>query len=561
MPSGLAYVWVAGILAVLTSAPALITRGLIGDDWTSYYVFWTEGPREFVHWMFEVAHVGYSIPMLLFSYVGEDKPNVVARIVGLTCHCLSGFLLYRVLNQSTNTRPIAGLTTALFLVTPFYAIRLTLNAAYDFFLVFYLLSYVLMNSTSRMLRWLAPFSLLFSLSLETLLALEPLRLLFVSHPGQSWRTWFARLIPFGLTVLLVVALRVTVLGKSGHYAGQYAPVHDIGAMMAALSRHLHAFPAALSYAYRQGFHFLGYRASAVVVLLSVGGFALFGSRIFQTSWLWRSLASARNAMLLFAVGATIMLLGALPYALAGVYGDPTRGESRLMFPSQFGVLLLLATALQCLPIQRLRAALAGGAIVIFALSMAHDAKWLLYDGLVTSDLLRQARAALLADPEAKVVKLEIPDGSSLFFRNRCLAAQDMNSAQTLLRNDKAPQSFIYTDNCGDFTNPGIVPRGYCPVSYLDDHRCPARRETWLYTAAPGIPALDEIGMFDLMSSVLGRSSSATGGRGDLVKLANGQQSPLDRGEYRPPCHRTAVQALLWLLALPASSCENIVSGG
>ncbi len=96
----------------------------------------------------------------------------------------------------------------LFLVTPFYAIRLTFNAAYDFFLVFYLLSYVLMNSTSRSLRWLAPISLLFSLSLETLLALEPLRLLFVSYPGQSWRGWFTRLIPFGLTVVLVVVLRV-----------------------------------------------------------------------------------------------------------------------------------------------------------------------------------------------------------------------------------------------------------------------------------------------------------------------------------------------------------------
>jgi multisubunit Na+/H+ antiporter MnhF subunit len=157
---------------VLTSLPALFTRALIGDDWVSYYVFWTQGPDGFVHWMFELAHIGYSIPMLLFSYLGENTPNVVARIVGLTCHCLNGLLLYRVLNQSTYTRPVAALTTALFLVTPFYAIRLTLNAAYDFFLVFYLLSYVLMNSTSRSLRWLAPISLLFSLSLETLLALD-----------------------------------------------------------------------------------------------------------------------------------------------------------------------------------------------------------------------------------------------------------------------------------------------------------------------------------------------------------------------------------------------------
>ncbi len=37
--TGTALVWTAGALAVLTSLPALFTRGLIGDDWVSYYVF------------------------------------------------------------------------------------------------------------------------------------------------------------------------------------------------------------------------------------------------------------------------------------------------------------------------------------------------------------------------------------------------------------------------------------------------------------------------------------------------------------------------------------------
>jgi hypothetical protein len=417
-----------------------------------------------------------------------------------------------------------------------------------------------MNSPSRLLRWLAPISLLFSLSLETLIALEPLRLLLASRSEQPWRTWFAKLIPFGLTIALVVVLRLTILGKSGHYAEQYAPVSNIRITMAALSHHLMAFPAALSYAYTRGFHFLGYQLSAVVLLMTTAGFALFGSRTFRTSWLLESPASAGNTIRLILLGAAITLLGALPYALAGIYGDPTRFESRLLFPSQFGVLLLLATAVQCFPLQRFRAAIAGGAIAVFSLSMAHDAKWLLYDGLVTGDLLRQTRAALLADPEPKVVELRISSSSPLFFRGRCLGAQDMNSAQTLLRDDRTPQSFIYTNTCGDFTNPDLVPRGYCPVSYLDNHRCPPRRETWLYNAAPGIPPLDDIGMFELLSAVIRRSPSTTGGRGELVKLAGDLQSPLERTEYRPPCHRTGVQALLWLLALPVSNCENIPAG-
>ena len=87
---------------------------------------------------------------------------------------------------------------------------------------------------------------------------------------------------------------------------------------------------------------------------------------------------------------------------------PDASRVAIAVSRQFGVLLLLAIAVQCLPVARFRAAVAGGAIAVFALSMAHDAKWLLYDGLVTSDLLRQTRAALLADPKPKVVELKNP---------------------------------------------------------------------------------------------------------------------------------------------------------
>ncbi|SDS22236.1 hypothetical protein [Bradyrhizobium canariense] len=556
--SGLAYVWVAGTLAFLTSVPALFARGLVGDDWTVYYAYWTEGAASVARMMWQVAHGGYAVPMEIFVSLGQATPNVAARIIGLSCHLLSGALLYRALSSSPYTRAIAALTTALFLLSPFYAIRLTLNAVYDFFLVFYLLSYVLMNSRSRVLRWIAPLSLFFSLSLETLMALEPLRLLLAYRAGERWTAWLARLIPFWVAIAVVIVLRLTIMGKSGHYENQYLPVHNIGVVKAALSAHLRAFPRALSYAYEYGFAFLGHRVSAVLVLAVIAGFALLGSRLFRTTWL---LKSSAHTTLLILLGVTVTLLGALPYALVGIYGDVTRAESRLLFPSQFGVLLLLATAIQCVPPSRLRAAIAGGAIAVFALSMAHDSKWLLYDGLVTSDLQRQTRAALLADPGPKLVELKIQTNVPLFFRGRCLGANDMNAAQTILRDDRTPQNFIYTDTCGDFTNPDIVPHGVCPVSYLDSFPCPQRREIWLYRPAPGIAALDDISMVDLMAAVLSRSSTATGGLGELVKLTGEQPSPLARAEYRPPCRRVGVQALLWLLALPVSSCEATSAGG
>jgi hypothetical protein len=37
------YLWPGLSLATLASIPALVTRGLYADDWTVYFVSWTEG--------------------------------------------------------------------------------------------------------------------------------------------------------------------------------------------------------------------------------------------------------------------------------------------------------------------------------------------------------------------------------------------------------------------------------------------------------------------------------------------------------------------------------------
>jgi hypothetical protein len=355
--SSAALVWIAGGLALLTSLPGLLARGLMGDDWTVHYTYWTEGLAGVTHSMWIVAHGGYSVPMGMFVVLGQDTPNVVTRIAGLGFHLLNGILLYRVLRSPPQTRPIAALATALFYLSPFCAIRLTLNAVYDFFLFFYLLSYVLMYSPSRWLRWLAPVCLFFSLSLETLIALEPLRLLCVYAMSERWRQRITRLIPFGIAIAAVIVLRFTIMGKSGHYVSQYAVLHDFTAIKASFFTHLNALVAAVPYAQARGFELMGRNVSLIVVCATVALFALLGARLLRTEWLLRSVASRGNAVLLAFLGASIVALGTLPYAMAGIYGDATRSESRLFFPSQFGALLLLATAIQCVPVARLRAAI------------------------------------------------------------------------------------------------------------------------------------------------------------------------------------------------------------
>ena len=162
--------------------------------------------------------------------------------------------------------------------------------------------------------------------------------------------------------------------------GQYAPVHGIHVVMSSFYAHLRAFPSALSFAGDYALALFGRKTAVFLMLSAVAVSAWFGAGVFRTKWLPKATASGWTMLLLVLLGAAIVVIGALPYALVGIFGDVTRGESRLLFPSQFGVLLLIATGIQCVPVARLRAAIAGGTIALFALSTAHDSKWLLYDG-------------------------------------------------------------------------------------------------------------------------------------------------------------------------------------
>ncbi|MBR0975079.1 hypothetical protein [Bradyrhizobium japonicum] len=556
---GIAYVYLAMALAIAASVPALFARQVFGDDWTVYYIYWTQGAVGLARLLWEAAHAGFAIPMTVSVALLPDMPDLAARLAGLGCHIVNGILLYAVLSRSPHTRRIRDLVTALFLLSPFYAIRLTQNAVYDFFLLFYLLSYELSYSKVRALRWTAPFSLLFALSLETLIALEPLRIVLARSPTERWTQTLARLVPFWLAIAVMIVLRLTILGKSGHYAGQYGFTPDIAVISQALATHLLAFPRGLAYAYSQGFKLLGRPVSTMLTFAAIAVFVLFSSGALRTSWMLKSRASTGSLLLLLLLGAAMAVLGAIPYALAGLYGDMGRGESRLLFPSQFGMLILMAAIMQMIPTPRLRTAAAGGVITIFALSLVHDSKWLLYDGLVTGDMQRQVRAALLADPEPKVVKLLISDSYGIPFRARCLAANDMNVAQATLRDEGRGRSFVYTDFCGDLTS-GAASRGRCSISYLEFFPCPQRQETWRYRAAPAIPPLNDMSLFEILREVLEDAPSATGGRGELMQLKDGEPTPLARAEYRPPCQRPGVRGAAWLLALPSPACDEASPG-
>src|ERR1700760_2792977 len=93
--SGCAWALLAGAIAFGVSVPALFAHQVFGDDWVVYYVYWTEGAAGVGRLMRDAAHAGYAIPMELFLAVGQQLPDVSARVIGLTCHLINGGLLFQ----------------------------------------------------------------------------------------------------------------------------------------------------------------------------------------------------------------------------------------------------------------------------------------------------------------------------------------------------------------------------------------------------------------------------------------------------------------------------------
>ena len=103
-PANAIYPWIGAGLTILACLPALFARGLIGDDGTVYYAYYTEGAGAVAQMMRDAAHTGYSVPMLLFLWLSESKPNFAARFVIVAIHLLLAAFL--------QTPPIGWLRSA-----------------------------------------------------------------------------------------------------------------------------------------------------------------------------------------------------------------------------------------------------------------------------------------------------------------------------------------------------------------------------------------------------------------------------------------------------------------
>ena len=473
------------VVAALANLPLLLLDGLFWDDWTWLWTWHKGGAGAVSLAMWQLAHPGFAPVFELFFALGGDSPGPLARFVAVALHLGNGVLLWRVLDRGV-MRAIAAPAAAFFLVSPWFTARGSLaHAQYDVFLACALASILLSRREGWVARVAALVLQLASLSLETLAALEILRVAHLRRGDEDWREPVRRALPYLVLAGVVALLRLTVLVPQGPWANYNAISLAPDAWLPPLAMHVRYLLRALHDAARQAHHFAGTRLLAATLI----AFAAVAALIARRGRPHRRVVPWTAVLLAGAVG----FAGALPYALAGHYPWVAHFGSRFAFVSQIGAAIGLAAALSLLPGSAVRAAARAVLVGLFGLAVAQNGKALLYDEAI-QDSLRRALAEEVDDgpPRTLLVRLS-PPSRRVLFRGRCLGANDLNVARFLAGED----SFVYDADC---VNPGEGPRATppsCTVAGIDYVPCPAPLDTATFVLDRADNDVRKFGMLEL----------------------------------------------------------------
>jgi hypothetical protein len=448
-------------LSLALNLPLATITGAFADDWSWVYLSHFEGPGALMRAIKDAAHPLYGPWYAGFLLLGETG-LWLSRSAAVGLHLLNGYLLFLVLRRPRLTRRVSVLAVALFLVSPFYTVRGSYaHDQYDLFLTAWLLSVVSMQARSAWLRALAPLEMAFSMGLEPMLMLEPLRFLYVRQRKADVRSALKRVWVFWLVGLAVIALRFAIYSPSGHYAGYRPLTLDPLSLLGLLFDSLRHFAEALEAAAYNAWHLLPLWQLAIAAALALFVFWLLPAPSRLARYEWKAVP----------LGVAMVLFAALPYAILGEHLWPYRFESRFAFLPQIGAVIAIAGLVQMLPVVPLRRAVALILFFVSALSVLGDAKWLRLDQALQQDMTAQLEDQIKNRAEPVLVRLTIePPSYALMYRYRCLGANDLNVPLALLDGNKEPRSFVYETSCGDWRPVMRV----CTVSYLDTRPCPLR---------------------------------------------------------------------------------------
>jgi len=485
-------VFAALILACAVNLPLLASNTIFGgDDWAWVWVYRSQGAGAIPRYMWEAAHPGYGVFLDLCFLLGGDRAGQVGHILAVGSLLACGWMIWRIFRDACFGPSVAATFAVLYLSSPFLA-DLHGSLAHSFYepvTFFYLLSIWLSLRRGVVAVAGALVAMVIGLTIETLIALEPLRWWLLYRERGSWRAAALAIAPFAALALAAATVRVVWLTPEGIYHGYNGIETPDGKDFARLAKQSLRFFLDVREPARFTADLWRYDNPLLSVVLLIG--ALFAGRAA-----WRNGATDAGELRgLFIVGAIVLILGTIPYIAIDRFPERFDVNSRYAVASQFGALMLMVGALHLVRIAPVRFIALASLVFVFMANQLQLGKWLLYEAPIVADFRTQVGAYLAhADDQVLVVDFAPPARDFLYNRRVCLSSYDTNISLELAGLRR--HSFVFDRACGAsiYANPaGCLITGYDPAG-----PCPAEHRTATFRLNSDLVPFTRFGFADVL---------------------------------------------------------------
>ena len=486
--------------------PSLFNTGLVFDDLAWLWVVKREGYMALLEYLRQSVHIGYWLPISFFYAIGDNLAWIPGRLIGVLCHLFSSLILYILLGRINFLNKVAFYTSAVYLLSPFYYVRGTLiHNIYDVFMFFYLMSVLLSDSKKLHGKVTAVGCLIISLSFETLLFLEPLRIVYIYSLCNKFKQTVRRCAPFWLTIVAFLLIRVFFLAPFGQYDGYNQMTFDFADIAKNLHRHLQYYPRGINFTVYTAAKLFG--VPALLTLISAILLIVFKRNRRICSDLENNNHIKEKKSLLYAIvfGVVLSILGAMPYAIANRFPHYLDFDSRIAYVSILGVAIIIGTVIALVPQNFIRETVFYIVILFFGLSSLFISKWYIYDSLIQADLNSQLEKEINVDTgNLPLFHLQYePNANSILVLNRTLRIFDMNVPINLKRKPEEPPVFFYND-----TWPKESENFFCDVTGFSRYPCPEETAHIKYTLKPEFSSVAKVSYWWLIMAVINKHASS-----------------------------------------------------
>jgi hypothetical protein len=481
-------------LATLIYAPYILINGLYWDDWSCYWIYINAGAGALFDSLLDVSHPGSWFPLVFYFSVFGKYVSIFGKIIYVCSHLLNSYLFYRIL-QRPFTAKIAFYATAIYTLAPFYYVHgMLMVSSSELFIFAYYLSILLMGSEKKIFKVLSHVFLILSFSIETLVMLEPLRLLYSYRGQQHLRTQIKVVTPYWLLIIIFFVIRFTLLQPRGQYAGYNSLDFSLIALIVNLIQHAIYPLKAMKFSFISAYSMVGWLG-----LVLLGGLGVFLTRLGSrnreiTDGHKKYFTSKYLPILLF--GSLLILAGALPYALIGRYPKINDFNSRFVIVSIPGMVIFAAALIKSIYSRKIRYFCMYVLLVILGLTSLKVTKWYFYDALIQQDL-RRSLIHIIGDREdLPMFKLKmVPTSTEIMFMKRNLGAQDINPPLNMELNRVSNPVFVYDENLKWFFRQDSL---ICTVTTLDKYPYPGQTINLEYVLNPQYSSVEKISYWELL---------------------------------------------------------------